>query len=172
MAQNYTICKETECTGCMACSFICPTHAIYEKTDAVGRKIAAINLDKCIDCGACRQNCPNNRTQLFKKVNKCYAAWSCNSTDQIKCSSGGVATVFSRQMIRSGGVVAATVFDSVQMAKQRVIKDEREIDLLCGSKYVQSDTANVYQSIVTQLKNGKNQVDFGKMKEFRQVSSR
>ena len=55
------VCKELlryfiiadKCTGCTACSRVCPTNAISGE----GKKVHEIDQDKCIKCGACMERC-------------------------------------------------------------------------------------------------------------------
>ncbi|MGI6038983.1 MAG: NADH-quinone oxidoreductase subunit NuoF [Clostridiales bacterium] len=55
------VCKELlryfiiadKCTGCTACSRVCPTNAISGEV----KKVHEIDQDKCIKCGACMERC-------------------------------------------------------------------------------------------------------------------
>ncbi len=44
---------ETKCTGCRRCSEVCP-HGIFEMN---GKKSLMTDRDRCIECGACQNNC-------------------------------------------------------------------------------------------------------------------
>ncbi|MCP4135781.1 MAG: 4Fe-4S dicluster domain-containing protein [bacterium] len=42
-----------KCTGCKKCTEVCP-RAVF---DIIETKAQIINLDNCIECGACLRNC-------------------------------------------------------------------------------------------------------------------
>lgn len=41
------------CTGCGRCLEVCP-HAVFAED---GKKVALVDRDACMECGACRRNC-------------------------------------------------------------------------------------------------------------------
>ena len=45
--------QKTECSGCTACSKVCPTQAITMKPDELGFVYPVIDEAKCINCGKC-----------------------------------------------------------------------------------------------------------------------
>ena len=45
--------NETLCTGCGECTSVCP-HSVFAIED---RKARVIDLDVCMECGACANNC-------------------------------------------------------------------------------------------------------------------
>jgi len=50
--QSLTLIEE-KCTGCGRCTEVCP-HAVFELVD---RKAVIVAFDRCMECGACAQNC-------------------------------------------------------------------------------------------------------------------
>ena len=42
-----------KCTGCGLCQHVCP-HAVFKIEN---KKAEIINLDSCMECGACMKNC-------------------------------------------------------------------------------------------------------------------
>ncbi len=42
-----------KCTGCGMCVTVCP-HAVFVME---GRKARIVDIDACMECGACRRNC-------------------------------------------------------------------------------------------------------------------
>lgn len=146
------ICKSEKCTGCFACMNICPRDAIVCKTDHNGKTVPDILEDKCIECGMCMKVCPENHPITKKYPTECYAAWSKDEKERKYCSSGGLATEFSRYIIEQGGIVYGAAFDEnltlVHMAAERT----EDLEKFKGSKYVQSYTGTVYRDIKEQLK--------------------
>lgn len=44
------------CNGCRMCVIVCP-HAVFVVEN---RKAIIVDLDACMECGACAQNCPED----------------------------------------------------------------------------------------------------------------
>jgi NAD-dependent dihydropyrimidine dehydrogenase PreA subunit len=43
------------CNGCRMCTIVCP-HAVFEIVD---KKARIVDVDDCMECGACALNCQN-----------------------------------------------------------------------------------------------------------------
>lgn len=149
------ICDREECYGCHACYNICPKQAIDMGEDAYGNLIPVINTEKCIDCKLCAKVCPSINQTLFSLPMHTYAAVANNLSDYKTSTSGGIATVFSRQILEQGGVVyGAAVTKGLNVQHVRVDSEEK-LRLLQGSKYVQSAIDNSFKEIKKDLKDGK-----------------
>ena len=48
------------CTGCAACSQVCPAGAVKMEADDEGFLFPRIDENLCNDCGVCRRTCPVN----------------------------------------------------------------------------------------------------------------
>ena len=51
------------CTGCAACSAVCPHNAIDMKPDSEGFRYPEINTELCVNCGICANVCPVSNWQ-------------------------------------------------------------------------------------------------------------
>jgi NAD-dependent dihydropyrimidine dehydrogenase PreA subunit len=60
---------QERCTGCRRCLDVCP-HAVFASAD---RKVAVANRGDCMQCGACRMNCPEGAIEVSTGVG-CAAA--------------------------------------------------------------------------------------------------
>ena len=49
---------EEKCTGCGACTEVCPVDAITVDD------VATVDEDECIDCGTCVEECPVEAIEL------------------------------------------------------------------------------------------------------------
>ena len=77
---------EKKCTGCRRCIEVCP-HGVF---DIKNEKAYIVEQDLCMECGACKLNCPVNAIEVNAGVG-CAAAiiysWftgkepSCGSSD-------------------------------------------------------------------------------------------
>ncbi len=63
--------ETTKCTGCNICVQVCP-HDVFEMNDTA-KKVEIINLDSCMECGACKLNCQFNALDVESGVG-CVAA--------------------------------------------------------------------------------------------------
>jgi len=52
------------CNGCRMCTVVCP-HNVFAMVD---KKARIINLDLCMECGACEKNCPTNAINVSPGV--------------------------------------------------------------------------------------------------------
>ena len=60
---------QEKCTGCTMCLDVCP-HQVFKMN---GKRATIINRDACMECGACRQNCPADAIYVESGVG-CAAA--------------------------------------------------------------------------------------------------
>ncbi len=151
--QNVSEIKHEKCYGCGACEG-CPMEAVKLKEDKFGFRYPHVDKEKCTACGACLRGCP----VLYKGNNQqgqtAYAARSRNQKVLSMSSSGGLGYEIGRWMIKKGGMVCGAAWDKDLLVKHVVINDERELDKIQGSKYVQSKCDGVYTEIVNLLKSG------------------
>lgn len=146
------ICEKDKCTGCSACYNICKHEAINMLPDELGFVHPVIDIDKCVDCGLCRKNCPVNHLQPLLYPQECYAASLMSDNELKQCASGGAATAFARCIIRKGGIVYGCSGEDVFNIQHIRIQSLTEIEKLMGSKYVQSKIGYIYQLVLDDLK--------------------
>lgn len=167
------ICEERLCTGCGACFQICPRSAILMKADEEGFLYPRIDETLCNDCGLCRRTCPVNRKAQDTEAadlkfmdseevaessgagNKVFACYSKEEDLRAISSSGGVFTELALSVLRENGVVFGAGFDSEFRVRHSSIDNERDLDGLRRSKYVQSDTENTFCEVRAFLKEGR-----------------
>lgn len=143
------LCNINDCSGCMSCYSSCPQNAITIIENENGFSIPKINTDKCIECGLCVKSCPvltkDNNLNQFNKVG--YAAWTKDEKTRKQSSSGGLFYELAKHIINNSGIVCGASFDSNMKVKHILIDDINELNKLMGSKYVQSDTSDVFPKI-------------------------
>lgn len=153
--QNSEICDVDKCTGCGACYNKCPRHCIEMQEDELGFLYPVINEAECIHCNLCKKTCPVNEPVVRKEAKKTYAAWDLNQESRKSSMSGGVAAVFSRYIIDHHGVVYGAVWNSDFSVSHVRISNYEDLEKLKGSKYVQSNLADIFKSVEHEVKNEK-----------------
>lgn len=147
------ICSKNKCTGCSACANKCPKHCIIMGADdGLGHVYPVIDQSKCVNCGLCEKVCPANKLIDGNKPLKAYAAWDKIESEYISSTSGGAASAISRSFIKSGGVVYGCTMLPGVVAKHIRISTVEETYKLKGSKYVQSNTEDIYRSVLNDIK--------------------
>lgn len=149
------ICEKEKCTGCYACYNSCPKHAIKMIEDKNGYIYPEIDNIKCIDCKLCIKNCPANRETKLKYPDKCYSARAKNDEILFNSTSGGMATVFSINTIKNGGVVYGASFMDNYEVKHIKVDSLQDVNRLSGSKYVHSYIKDCYTKVKKDLDNDK-----------------
>lgn len=145
------ICEQKFCIGCMACRNICPRDAIDVISDSNGFYKLSIDESKCIKCGLCVRNCPNNINfeALYEKMptpSFAIAAWSKDKKTRNVSTSGGVFSEFAHKIIKRNGIVVGVVYDNHKVF-HTMATNETELARMRGSKYVQSDVGVIYRKI-------------------------
>lgn len=148
MSMN-TVCELNQCTGCMACTTICPKEAVSIQ-DSLSEYNAVIDSDKCVDCNACHKVCQCNTQPLLRKPLLWKQGWAQDKKIRDHASSGGVASSIELSFIKNGGVVYSCSFINGDFRFIRV-DNEAELIKLQGSKYVKSNPDGVYKAIKSDL---------------------
>lgn len=144
---------KNKCTGCGMCSNICPKSAIVMETDKCGFLYPKIT-SSCVNCGLCEKIC-NKRVSL--KANqpiKVYAAWSSNKERRFFSTSGGVFGELAYVILKNGGYVAGAAYNDRCLVEHIVIHSLEELYRIQQSKYIQSDSKNIYSQIKKILEEG------------------
>lgn len=148
------ICPINKCTGCEACSNICAHSAIKMQPDSSGYKYPVIDESRCTDCGLCQKSCPSLTLNWRHYPIQNLAVTTKDEMDTLSCASGGAATLLSRSIIIQGGVVYGCDGNDIRNVHHTRISTLEEVELLKGSKYVQSAINNVYRQVREDLRSG------------------
>lgn len=138
---------EQGCTGCGVCVEVCPARCISWRETSWGEWVPKVEKEQCTGCGECIRRCPAGKTPLSMRPQTVYAAYSLDPEERRRCSSGGVATVVSRQVIREGGAVFGSAYERGGGASHRCVTDMVGLEALRGSKYMQSDLKDSYRRV-------------------------
>ena len=124
----HDICSDDVCTGCGACSNICPRKAITLTKKINGFDYPSIDTKKCIGCNLCKQVCPSLIDNIINNDNKStlkvYSA-TAKIDDFVlnQSSSGGFAYKISSYIIEAGGVAYGAAYlynDSLTVRHVRI----------------------------------------------------
>lgn len=148
--------SKSECCGCTACVSVCPVGAISIQNDKEGFAYPSINEEKCIKCGLCYKSCAFvNREPLPSVIDTAYVAKHKNLEARMGSRSGAVFVACSDWILENGGVVYGCILDENLHACHIRAEDKATRDLMCKSKYVQSDMTGVIPQIIDDLSNGR-----------------
>jgi Pyruvate/2-oxoacid:ferredoxin oxidoreductase delta subunit len=132
-----------KCTGCQACACICAHGAIRMEPDREGFLYPQIENAMCVNCGLCDQVCPSLHPAETEqnRTPDCYAYMS--SDEEIRGQSS------------SGGIVYGAAFDDDWNVHHIRVEKVEDLSRLRGSKYVQSDTNQIFVDVRKMLHNGR-----------------
>ncbi|MBD5232773.1 MAG: 4Fe-4S binding protein [Bacteroidales bacterium] len=157
MSEYLNIIPKTQCTGCGACSAICPHSCIAMCEDNLGFKMPVVDLNRCIHCDLCKRACPvlNAGAPVEKAPLKMLAAKNTNSRVAAKSSSGGAFSAFAESIIDKKGIVYGVELNSDLKAVHVRIDDIANLSRIQSSKYIQSNATPAYPLVKEDLKAGK-----------------
>lgn len=151
MNEKY-VCEKNQCTSCTACISICPRNCITLKKDFFATN-ALIDESKCIHCRLCEKACQQVtfHKEGLQVPKVAYAAKGLPEEDYKHSSSGGLATLLAKQILRKGGAVVGSAYVD-KTIKHILVEKEADLPLLQGSKYVKSDLNDLYRIVESKLK--------------------
>lgn len=142
------IIENKDCVGCGACAEICPKQCIQLIANKEGFKYPVINVEKCISCKQCRKVCPALNSEKIKfPKGKVYAAVNKDYSVLMKSSSGGIFSSIAKFVLDHGGIVFGAAFNEDMILIHKSVNNEKDLENLRGSKYLQSDIQSVFKEI-------------------------
>lgn len=148
----------SECTGCAACTCICPTGAISMVPDEKGFLQPSVNEASCVECGKCVDKCPvANRGNIasLAPVKHAYAAYSRNEEVRYMSTSGGLFTELAIGVLNANGIVFGAAYDRDNNIVHTSVENVEDLPKLRQSKYAQSNKKRSYIEANEQLKAGR-----------------
>lgn len=140
-----------KCSGCGACSCVCPKGAIKIELNEYGFYQPKIDKDKCINCGLCKKVCIDNIKNETNELNKNenYIAVTKNKKVLDKSSSGGIGYIISKKFIENGYPICGVQYNKVkEIAEHVIITKEEDLCKIQGSKYIPSYTEEAFKEII------------------------
>lgn len=141
------VARDHRCTGCGACAHLCPKNAITMAENSEGFLVPHIDTAKCIDCGICLKKCISEHPVYKNSENpECLAVMADDDTRKVS-SSGGVFSLLANYVLQNNGYVCGAAYKDDFSVQHIIINDIKDLPLLRGSKYIQSNTGDVYRKI-------------------------
>lgn len=149
------ITRKEHCFGCTACYSVCPKQCIIMTSDKEGFTYPEIDFSECINCGKCSSVCPyNNRNG--NEIQEVYAAINQNSEVRSNSSSGGTFYNLCKLVLEEQkGVVYGCAWSDDMVARHYRAETMDEARKFQGSKYVQSNLGDTFNSVKKDLKQEK-----------------
>lgn len=146
--------RPEKCSGCTACSQVCPKSCISMLPDQEGFVYPVIDENVCIECGKCRNVCPILQHDGGSIPKQVLAEKNRNEEVRSTSSSGGVFYEIAKNFIQNRGYVYGCALDRDMVARHICVNSLKELDKLKSSKYVQSDMSNTMAEIRKRLNKG------------------
>lgn len=149
--------QKENCCGCSACIHVCKKQALMMLPDNEGFFYPILDMEKCVECGACEKVCPIRNTEKTKNGEpfRVLAAQLKDIALLQQSSSGGVFSAIGVEIIRRSGVVYGASFNSTQKLSHLRVETIEGLEALRGSKYLQSNLSDCFISIKKDLKEGR-----------------
>lgn len=148
--------NKADCCGCGSCMEICPKQCIAFVEDEEGFMYPKVNMQECMECGLCEKRCPViNEYKALEHEREAYGAYSKDESAREKSSSGGIFGEIAKYVLLSGGYVCGAAFDEEFKVSHIMIDSIKQLDLLRGSKYLQSINKGIYAQVKKKLEEKK-----------------
>lgn len=152
----YSLQDKQQCSGCTACFAICPQRAIRMEPDSEGFLYPSLDENECINCHLCETVCPAlDKNHSRENKVKAYAAYSKNCATLNHSSSGGIFREIAEFVIQNKGVVYGAAFGDDHTVKHTAVERFEDLQLLQGSKYLQSDVNDCFIQAKQMLETGR-----------------
>lgn len=137
-----------KCCGCTACYSVCPVDAIDMVEDNEGFLYPKVNSTKCIKCGLCEKICPYNKKETNElDLKECFVAFNKNDKERYISSSGGIFILLAKKIVEQDGIVFGSAYDDEYLAEHICVDNEKDLEKLIGSKYMQSRIGNSFSQV-------------------------
>lgn len=149
------IASKDKCTGCGACSYICPKSCIRMVEQGLDGLLPVLNLSNCINCGCCTKACPV-KTPIRKQPQiEVFASWHSSDDMRRKCASSGTASAMYQEALDQGWCIAGAVSVNALDVEIVLCDNFNAIQDFSSSKYIFSNCEKLYPQIKQALANGR-----------------
>lgn len=151
--KNILSSSERFCSGCSACSAICPKSAITMEISKEGFFAPVVDNELCTDCGLCQKVCSKfvaaEESTSIVSEKQVFGVHSTNETIHFTTTSGGFAHELSAWGLVNGYKILGVIYDyDKDVARSIIIGDIDQLPLLKGSKYIQSNAQEAFDTLL------------------------
>lgn len=115
-----------------------------------------VNGDACIHCGRCEDVCPVLHPKAVDQLATCFIGKAKDEEAVLRSSSGGIFGELAKNVLAKGGCVFGCVAVKPSFRAEHVMVEKNEgLDLLRGSKYLQSEIGESYRQVRACLRAGR-----------------
>ena len=114
-----------------------------------------LDSDKCVNCEKCLKACPLINFEAVTGKKDCFYCWSVDDSARRTSSSGGVFSVFAKEILSQNGVVFGAEYSEDYKSVKINSTLNTSLEALKTSKYVQSNAEGAYRSMLEELKKGR-----------------
>ena len=145
------------CTGCGACANICPKGCLQLKQNDEGFFYPNFDDSNCIDCGLCEKACHVVAIKEHPSPDpNGFYLYHSNDTSLLQASSsGGGFSLFADWVLQQGGVVYGSAYNGETECLEVFSTDQKALNTLRKSKYLESFTKNAFSEIRKHLQSGR-----------------
>lgn len=143
-----------KCTGCGACKAACPLDCISIVEAKDGFIYPSVDKSKCVDCHKCERACPIEHSCESEYDSEAYGAIYVDHKTLMNSTSGGAFSAIVEYVLKNKGIVYGCAYSKHLKPIHIRINKWEKLQLLNGSKYIQSDTLNTFQMAKEDLERG------------------
>ncbi|MEW5954328.1 MAG: Coenzyme F420 hydrogenase/dehydrogenase, beta subunit C-terminal domain [Bacillota bacterium] len=150
--------EKSRCTGCGVCVNACPNGSVFMKADEEGFSCPSVDISICSNCGNCATYCPAIYPPIVPESQQepqVYAAWSLDEEVRYNSTSGGIFTELAKAVLQQKGYVTGARYTDRHLVEHALIDRKEDIATLRQSKYVQSETKDIYKKVEKALQTEK-----------------
>lgn len=141
-----------DCFGCGVCAIVCSKKIIHIILNEKGFYEPYIDdISKCTKCGLCVSVCSYHHDDISTSPNliqEAYAAWSNDSSNRLKSTSGGIGFEIGKHLMANGYKACGVRYNVAKNIAEHFVANTIEEYLpSMGSKYIQSYTVEGFTAI-------------------------